>query len=292
MSLATLTPLEPVARLSARVIRVLGLNPGLMTLQGTNTYIVGTGPRRILIDTGERDKPEYVALLSRVLRDEKVEGFDHILITHWHHDHIGGLDAVSAAVGPGFIVWKYPRSEICEINEDDPIKVCSLTDGQKVTTQGATLRVIHTPGHTTDHVSVHLEEDDAIFSGDSILGEGSSTFETLYDYIKSLEKLLPFDSKRIYPAHGPVIENPREKITEYIEHRNLRESQILNVLRNQNCEPIDPSSIVKTLYKDTPKLLLPAAERNVLHHLEKLQKENKVSVNGEKWILVNCQSKI
>lgn len=57
--------------------------------------------RRILIDTGERDKPEYVALLSRVLRDEKVEGFDHILITHWHHDHIGGLDAVSAAVGPG-----------------------------------------------------------------------------------------------------------------------------------------------------------------------------------------------
>uniref|UniRef100_A0A0A9X1H6 Beta-lactamase-like protein 2 homolog n=1 Tax=Lygus hesperus TaxID=30085 RepID=A0A0A9X1H6_LYGHE len=288
MSLTSLTPLEAVTRLSPLVIRVLGCNPGLMTLQGTNTYVIGNGPKRILVDAGERDKPEYVKLLTSVIENEKIWGFDHIVITHWHHDHIGGLQNVVNVIEPGFTVWKYPTKEDSDndTSEDVAIKMESLSDGQKLTTAGATLRVIHAPGHTTDHICLYLEEENTLFSGDSILGEGSTTFETLYDYMKSLQKLLSYNAQKIFPAHGPVIENPTAKITEYIQHRNLRESQILSILHGQNYKPIEPCEIVKKLYNDTPALLLPAAERNVIHHLEKLNTEGKVEVTDGKWSLI------
>ena len=100
----------------------------------------------------------------------------------------------------------------------------SLEDGQILKLDGATCKVIHTPGHTSDHVILHLLEENAVFSADCILGEGTAVFESLFHYMKSLEKILELAPSVIYPGHGPVVEDPIPKIQFYIKHRMERES--------------------------------------------------------------------
>lgn len=151
-----------------------------------------------------------------------------------------------------------------------------MKNGQEFKTEGATLKVIHTPGHSTDHVIVTLNEDGTIFSGDCILGEGTAVFEDLYDYMKSLQIILDLKPTKIYPGHGNVIDDPIPKIEFYIQHRNKRESQILEVLKNQSNDFFSCLDIVRIIYADVDENLWPAASFNVYQHLLKLIKENLV----------------
>ncbi|XP_018329655.1 endoribonuclease LACTB2 [Agrilus planipennis] len=271
-----------VSKLSSRVIRILGCNPSPMTLQGTNTYIVGTGKRRILIDTGDANVPQYLNHLQSVLHDEGID-ISHILISHWHHDHMGGVkDVLELQEKSGVsLVWKYPGNK--EEISNDATKFHYLKDGQEFHVEGATVRIMHTPGHTADHVAFHLLEENAIFSADCILGEGTAVFENLYDYISSLKKLLGVNSSIIYPGHGNIIKNPKQKIQYYIDHRIERENQILDILRHSPCQPFTEMEIVKIIYADTPEKLWQAAAGSVRHHLIKLQKENKVDLINNRW---------
>lgn len=100
-------------------------------------------------------------------------------------------------------VWKYPRSEGESL--PDGCKIEFLKDGQEFNVEGATLRVLHAPGHTTDHIVFHLVEENAVFSGDCILGEGTAVFEDLYDYMNSLQEISNLDPCVVYPGHGNVI---------------------------------------------------------------------------------------
>lgn len=159
-----------------------------------------------------------------------------------------------------------------------------LWDGQKLSVDGATLKVYYTPGHSDDHVVLLLEEENALLSGDCILGEGTTVFEDLHDYLLSLNRILSIKPSVIYPGHGNIINDPLDKIKWYIEHRLQREEQIIDVIKACN-SPISIKDIVKSVYTDTPERLFLAAEVNVKHHLSKLAKENKVRyADNDMWV--------
>nr|XP_021182819.2 beta-lactamase-like protein 2 homolog [Helicoverpa armigera]XP_049708140.1 beta-lactamase-like protein 2 homolog [Helicoverpa armigera] len=276
-----------VSKLTSRIIRILGCNPGPMTLQGTNTYLLGTGQNRILLDTGDKDVKEYQSQLAELVQAEQVN-IEHIVVTHWHHDHIGGVENLYGTIAKQPKVWKYRRSpddDQDELSQIYPIRW--LTDGQELKVEGATVRVHHTPGHTTDHVVLTLLEENILFSGDCILGEGTAVFEDLYNYMKSLNRILELKPSVIYPGHGNIIEDPMKKIEYYIAHRNQREAQILETLKKNKEKQLNEMDLVKLIYTETPENLWPAAAYNVNHHLTKLTKENKLyctTTDGEtRW---------
>ncbi|XP_006614114.1 endoribonuclease LACTB2 [Apis dorsata] len=287
-----LTHLPLVTRLSKNIIRILGCNEGFMTLQGTNSYLVGTGNRRILIDTTEKKTANnYIKLLYKVLEEEKAT-IEHLLITHWHIDHLGAVNSVLNMLKTintkiKSTVWKFPRTpdDKNSRNMENLFKWEKLTDKQIVKVEGAKLVVEYTPGHASDHASFMMEDGKILFSGDCILGEGTAVFEDLNTYIATLKKMLTMKPKIIYPGHGPIIENPENIINFYIENRLKRENDILSILeQNAKNNTLSELDIVNHLYTEvSSKIMSKAAVYTVKGHLDKLLKEGKVKGETGKW---------
>jgi ribonuclease/clavin/mitogillin len=258
----TATPSELVGR-------VLGLNPGLMTGPGTNTYLVG---RRdpLLIDTGA-GAAGYVPLLDRYLAERGWTRPSRVLLTHRHVDHLGGVESLRA---------RFPGLRVSKMLHRDgalPEGLEDLRDGEAVAGDGATLVPVYTPGHASDHLCYYLPEERALFTGDVVLG-GSTTVippgdGDLGDYLDSLRRLLTLDFRRIYPAHGPVIEDGPGRVREYIEHRHLRERQILTAL-GDGLATIP--AMVERIYADVAPALHRVAAGSVESHLRKLAREGRV----------------
>jgi glyoxylase-like metal-dependent hydrolase (beta-lactamase superfamily II) len=257
------------ATLSDVVGRVLGLNPGWMTGPGTNTYLVG---RRepILIDTGA-GLPEYLPLLEEYLRARGWRGPARVVLTHRHGDHLGGVEPLRARFG-GIRVSKMRHRDA---RLPEPIE--DLRDGQVVQGEGVTLLPLYTPGHASDHLCYYLVEENALFTGDVVLGGSTTVIPSddgdLLDYMNSLRRLQGLEVRRIYPAHGPVIEDGPGRIAEYIEHRLLRERQILEALGDG---PATIPALVSRIYADVSPSLHRAAAMSVESHLKKLGRESRV----------------
>lgn len=275
--------LPDFARHSDRVATVLGKNPGPFTGPGTNTYIVGTGKRPILLDTGA-GVPAYEELLPHALREvSRSESLERIVCTHAHPDHIGGVPQVYRSFGQLEVLKKpWPGKD-----ELARAAIAAIEDGAVVKAEGVTLRAVHTPGHAPDHLCYYLEEERALFTGDVVLGAGTTVIPDdtgdLGQYMDSLRRLLELDLALIYPAHGPVIRNPRQKIEEYIAHRELRERQVLEALAGG--EPLEPMQIVRRIYVDVPEFLHAAASNSVRSHLKKLRNEGRVTEHESRWSL-------
>jgi ribonuclease/clavin/mitogillin len=276
--------LPDYARLSPRVATVLGHNPGPFTGPGTNTYIIGTGRRPLLLDTGI-GVPRWAENLPRGLRElANTDELERVVLTHAHQDHIGGVKDVTRIFGRLEVVkkpWPTPGPDGAA-----GTPITAIDDGAAVTTEGAKLSAVFTPGHAPDHLCYYLSEEKALFTGDVILGAGTTVIPDgtgdLGQYMESLRRLLALDVERIYPAHGPVIRNAREKISEYIAHRELRERQIIGALRNG---PLEVTAIVKRIYTDVPEFLHPAAAQSVRAHLRKLLSEGRVEEHEKGWSL-------
>ncbi|GMT32034.1 hypothetical protein PFISCL1PPCAC_23331, partial [Pristionchus fissidentatus] len=280
----SLVPLQSIEQLSPRVIRVLGQNPGAFTLQGTNTYLVGEGPSKILIDTGEPNIAAYIDVLKDALEDAKISA---IICTHWHADHTGGCEGVlKSVVGTEVPVYK--------IRNADPSKHRDyfdyVDDGHEVKVEGATVRFVTTPGHTTDHASLWLEEESALFSGDCILGQGTTVFEDLYSYMQSLERIKGLKPAIIYPGHGPVVEKTEEKVDEYIKHRVVRENEIMKYF--DDVREASTMDVCNFIYKESPLAVKVGALGNVRQHCLKLVKDGRLTQSASEYFCIVASPKI
>ncbi|KAL9094352.1 MAG: hypothetical protein Q9165_003493 [Trypethelium subeluteriae] len=238
---ANLPQLPSVEQLTPRVLRVLGQNPGKVnaspcvtpnhgkapmaetsaqfTFQGTNTFIVGTGRHRIVVDTSGGE-PEWAELVASTLKSMNIS-LSHVLLTHWHGDHTGGVPD---------LLRLYPHLKHY-IYKNEPDKgQQDISDGQIFRVEGATIRALHVPGHSEDHMCFILEEEQAMFTGDNILGHGTSAVEDLGTFMTSLQKMQAQTCTIGYPAHGVTIANLPAKITGELSQKLRRERQVLQAL--------------------------------------------------------------
>jgi glyoxylase-like metal-dependent hydrolase (beta-lactamase superfamily II) len=257
------------ATVSPLVGRVLGLNPGMMTGPGTNTYLLG---RRdpILLDTGA-GVPEYMNELTGYLAERGWKQPSCVVLTHRHRDHLGGVPHLRGRFRG------LPVGKMIHRDAELPEGIEDLRDGATIHGDGVTLRAIYTPGHASDHLCYYLEEENAVFTGDVVLAGSTTVIPAedgdLLDYMSSLKRLQQLGVRRIYPAHGPVVEDGPALIAEYIEHRLLRERQILEVLGHG---PATIPAIVERVYAAVPKNLHAMAGQSVASHLKKLAREGRV----------------
>src|SRR4029450_818890 len=189
-----------------------------MTGPGTNTYLVG---RRdpILIDTGA-GVPAYLPLFEQYLAERGWARPSRVILTHRHRDHLGVVEQLRGHYR-GLTVAKMIHRD-----SDLPDDIADLRDGQIVEGDGVTLVAVHTPGHASDRLCYYLRGEKAVFTGDVVLGGSTTVIPAedgdLGDDLASLRRLQALDLERIYPAHGPEIENAQAKIREYIDHRMER----------------------------------------------------------------------
>lgn len=245
----------PVVSLSPMVRKILAPNPSPWTLEGTNTYLLGE-TECIVIDPGPMIAEHLEAVLNAA---KKVSG---ILLTHHHPDHAEGADAFVEMTGAPVI-------------EEDEIAVA-----------GSTLRRIPTPGHSSDHVSFHLASEDVLFSGDHVLGRGTTVVAhpdgNMSAYMASLDRVMELAPRHIYPGHGPVIDEPAAVLAFYKRHRGEREAKILAAVA---ASPTPLDELLATVYSDVSQEVLPAAKLSLLAHLHKLASEGRVMPEGDAWRL-------
>ena len=255
----------------ASVRRLLAPNPSPMTLSGTNSYLVGRG-EVVVVDPGP-DLPEHVDAL--VAAAATLGRLAYSVVTHHHADHLPAAARLRERVGSPIVG-----------HPDLPGVDRPCVDGEILETSGARLRALATPGHTADHVCYFLEDERALFTGDLIAGEGTVIVGEgrgdLVDYMDSLRRIAELEPRMLLPGHGPPVADAPAKIREYLEHRHLRERQIVALL-NEGPTTID--ELVRRLYADTPPNLHPMAARNVRAHLFKLEHEGAVSVAEDRWRL-------
>lgn len=255
--------------------------------------------KRILIDTtDESASKEYIKTLSSELQRFGCS-IQEILITHWHHDHVGAVQSVVKQIkdeSGSSLPIKVSKCRL-PLDTDEHKEVDQawdynfVQDDHVFETEGATLKAIFTPGHAKDHLCFYLPEEDSLFSGDNVLGETSAHFEDLYSYMSSLRRILELKPRTIYPAHGPVIKNGTEGIQRYIEHRQKRNQQILDCLRNSpNSSSLSVEELVASIYAGLDVKYIPAASSNVSNHLKYLVADGKIEQeegSKEAWKLKN-----
>ncbi len=268
-------------QVSPLIRRVIANNPGPFTYKGTGTYIVGAGEAAV-IDPGP-DLAEHLAAILAAVAGERVS---HILVTHHHSDHSPLARPLAAATGAK--IWgrsaparKSEGSVKLEAGYDDFAPDIEVADGALFEGPGWTIEAIRTPGHTSNHVCYALREENALFSGDHIMG-WSTTVITPPDgdmdaYLASLALVRAREFATLWPTHGPPVRDVGPFIGAYAAHRRDRERQILARLA---AGETTIAAMVPTIYAAVDKGLWPAAAHSVLAHMVSLVGSGRVVTVG------------
>lgn len=256
-----------VTEIAADVRLVVADNPGPMTLDGTNTWVLGPpGGPCVVVDPGP-DQTEHLESVLRVAGEVAVT-----VLTHRHHDHSEGLPRFATLAGTGARAAD-PVYAIPTAQHDG-----RLDDGLEFTVGTLRVRVLATPGHTSDSVSLLVTAGEAswLLTGDTVLGRGTSVIThpdgDLAAYLGSLDRLLDVarDSgvTAILPGHGPVVADPAGLLTTYREHRLERLDQVRAALRAGDRTAAE---VVARVYADVDRAVWPAAAQSVLAQLDYLR---------------------
>lgn len=278
---AELAPGRPV-RLSARVLRVTAPNGNLMTGPGTNTYFVGDPQSSTcaVIDPGPDDATHVEAILAAAPGP-----IAWILVTHTHKDHSPAARALAARTGAPLLGMKarHPEWQDATFAPER-----TLAHGERLQLgPRTTLRVIHTPGHASNHLCYLLEEEKTLFTGDHVM-QGSTVVINPPDgdmaaYLESLRMLTREDLDWLAPGHGFLIDRPQQTIERLITHRRAREAKVLAALTQLGAADVD--ALLAVVYADTPPPLLPVARRSLTAHLLKLAAEGRARADDGLWRL-------
>jgi glyoxylase-like metal-dependent hydrolase (beta-lactamase superfamily II)/8-oxo-dGTP pyrophosphatase MutT (NUDIX family) len=271
-----LTPGVP-KRLDAKVQRLIAPNPGMMTGPGTNTYLVGEGDLAV-IDPGPDIDSHIEAILSAT--QKKVRW---ILCTHTHLDHSPAALKLKAATGAIILGRPAPAGQDASFAPDRV-----LNDGERLFLGGTGLRVIHTPGHASNHLCYLLEETKMLFTGDHVM-QGSTVVINPPDgdmrrYLGSLERLLAEDLAILAPGHGYLIGAPHKELRRLIAHRLAREKKVVAALTKLRGASLE--ELVPVVYDDVPERVHRVAARSLTAHLDKLVAEGAARADGGRYALV------
>ncbi|HEX8966814.1 MAG TPA: MBL fold metallo-hydrolase [Chloroflexota bacterium] len=252
--------------------RIVAPNPGPMTLTGTNTYLVGDGSGALAaIDPGPNDAAHLSAILAAASRLGRITT---VIVTHRHLDHLPAALPLCRQTGASFVG-----------HANLPGVQRPIGDNERVF---GDLIALETPGHTRDSLSLWDVADEVVFTGDLVLGTGTAVLDdapdALVDYLRSLQRLVALSPKRIYPGHGPIVEDAVGKLTEYIEHRQQRVQQVLDALGARG--PSSADELAAAIYTELAPHLLPMAARNVRANLDLLVGQHRVAaLPGQRWQL-------
>ena len=252
--------------LSPLVRRILAPNPGVMTGPGTNTYLVGID-EVVVVDPGPDEDSHLDAILG--CGGDRIRW---IVCTHTHPDHHPLTPRLAKATGAEVLAYD---------SRDGLVVDRELRDGDLIEATEFRLRAVHTPGHASNHLCYLVEEERLLFSGDHVMN-GSTVVIAPPDgdmdaYLASLERLRTMRPplRAIGPGHGHLIDDPKAKLSEYVEHRLERERQIVELLGELGSTTIE--LLVERIYVGLVDELVPRARQSVHAHLRKLAAEGAVT---------------
>lgn len=255
---------------TSRARCVLAPNPGMMTLDGTNTWLVAEpgSSEVVVIDPGPGDEPHLQRICQVAAgRGQRVVS---IVLTHRHLDHSAGAPRLSELTG----------APVRAVDPEHRLGSEGLTPGDVVDASGCELRVIKTPGHTSDSVSLHLPADGVVFTGDTVLGRGTAVIAedgSLGDYLASLARLrLLADEtglQALLPGHGPLLADPAAVLDFYLSHRAERLDEVRFALAAGDRTPAE---IVPRVYAAVDRALWPFAASSVRAQLRYLGEQGEL----------------
>jgi glyoxylase-like metal-dependent hydrolase (beta-lactamase superfamily II) len=268
-------------------------NPSPMTGEGNNTYLLVGDGRATLIDAGIGE-PRHLAAVDETLRAHRAR-LESVLVTHGHSDHASGAEALARAYPAARFYKRFwpardPRYHVTWL---------PLDEGDRLLAGDEALTVMLTPGHSPDHVAFWHEGTKTAFTGDLVVSGTTVAIDAshggdLGQYLAALERVRALRPTRLLPAHGPEVTDPASLLTRYLEHRLLREQQVIGALADGRDTV---QAIAESIYhgrpgrpglSELPELtpaLVPAARENVRAHLEKLRQEGRAFEEHGRWHL-------